>query len=120
MEHQEDCTCVDCAPGAAMKYKLTISREDQDGLAFMKLAGRLDANTGMDHGQDIMGALEESKGLVMDLTGLNYIASAGIRILLMAAKQAHATNKTMELRNLHPNVHDVLEMVGMLEIFNIK
>jgi anti-sigma B factor antagonist len=121
MNHKDDgCTCVDCLPGAEMKYRLMISREDQADATILHLSGRLDANTSQDHGQDIMQAMEEAPALILDLTGLNYMASAGIRVLLMTAKQAHAAGKTMELRNLHPNVHEVLQMVGMLEIFGLE
>ena len=120
MAHDNDCTCITCMPDTKTKYRLMVMREDFEGQARLKLSGRLDANTSSDHGQEIMAALEDSQELVLDLTDLNYIASAGVRVLLLAAKRAQATGKSLKLQNLHPNVHDVLSMVGMLEIFNLK
>ena len=57
--------------------------------------------------------------LVLDFGGINYISSAGLRVLLGAQKKMNAQG-SMELINVNDDVMDILEMTGFADILVIK
>jgi anti-sigma B factor antagonist len=58
-------------------------------------------------------------GLVFDFSGLDYISSAGLRVLLSARKQLVPLNGTVVLVGLRPFVREVFDMTGFSKIFPI-
>jgi anti-anti-sigma factor len=58
--------------------------------------------------------------LVMDLAGVEYISSAGLRVLLMAAKRLKGPAAGLVLCGLGPSVRTVLELAGFLPLFAVE
>lgn len=90
----------------------------QDGVTVIKLSGSLDGNT-VNAAQEMILPLASTKGavVIMDLEACAYISSAGLRLLLMAAKQMAAIGGGMALSGLSPEVQDVMEMTGFNNFF---
>ena len=56
---------------------------------------------------------------MLDLGGMEYVSSAGLRILLMAAKQVRGTATKLILCAMRPNVMEVFEISGLSAVFSI-
>ena len=83
------------------------------------VSGRLDTNTSPDLNDDIAASLTDVSELVMDIKDLEYISSAGVRVLLSAYKVMKKQG-TMILRNVPEVVHNVLSVTGLLDFFTIE
>ena len=98
---------------------MNINIERENGKALMKIEGRLDTTTAPELEKAINDEGSELKGLVLDFGGVDYISSAGLRVLLTARKKMNAQGY-MELRNVSEAVMDVFEMTGFADILVIK
>lgn len=98
---------------------MNINIERENGKALMKIEGRLDTTTAPELEKAINDEGSELKDLVLDFGGVDYISSAGLRVLLTAQKKMNAQGY-MELRNVSEAVMDVFEMTGFADILVIK
>jgi anti-anti-sigma factor len=85
------------------------------GMVVLRLAGRLD----VDSYQDCEGALmplltTDTRRLVLDLSGLEYISSMGLRVVLKAHKVMEGMGGAVALVNLQPPVKKVFEIAALL------
>ena len=96
------------------------NRTDSLGVAVIALKGRLDsANAGeLEKG---LGDLFTQPGqkAVVDMEKLDYISSAGLRVVLMLAKRARQTGGRLMLSCLSPSVKEVFEISGFLKIIEV-
>ena len=83
------------------------------------LEGRLDTITSPDLEGEINKATPDATKLILDLGSLDYISSAGLRVLLGAA-QAMDGKGDMVVRNLNQSVREVFELTGFSNLFNIE
>ena len=83
------------------------------------VSGRLDTNTSPVLNDDIAASLGDVKELVMDIKDLEYISSAGVRVLLSAYKVMKKQG-TMVLKNVPEIVRNVLSVTGLLDFFTIE
>ena len=81
------------------------------------LVGRLDTTTAPVLDKTINSDIEDTTNLVLDLKGLEYISSAGLRVLLSAQKRMQK-NGSMKLKNVCEEVMDVFEMTGFADILS--
>ena len=81
------------------------------------MVGRLDATHGEAALQFLNGLAEPR---VVDLAGLVYIASAGLRVFLMTQKRVKATGAGLKLINVAPQVRDIFRYAGFDRIFDIS
>ena len=98
---------------------MNINIERENGKALMKIEGRLDITTAPELEKAINGEGNELKDLVLDFNGVDYISSAGLRVLLTAQKKMNAQGH-MELRGVSEAVMDIFEMTGFADILVIK
>lgn len=98
---------------------MNINIDRENGRAIMKIEGRLDTTTAPELESAINGEGEELKSLVLDFGGVDYISSAGLRVLLSAQKKMNVQG-SMELVKVNEAVMDVLEMTGFADILVIK
>lgn len=98
---------------------MNINIEKLENSTIFKLEGRLDTVTAPELEQVINNEGEALENLVLDFGGINYISSAGLRVLLGAQKKMNAQG-SMELINVSEDVMDILEMTGFADILVIK
>jgi|APHig6443717497_1056834.scaffolds.fasta_scaffold464577_1 anti-anti-sigma factor len=97
---------------------MQITTTTKNDTTIATLAGRMDAMTTTEF--DRWFAEQQAAGnnrFVLDLQGLDYISSAGLRSLLAAAKQMKARNGSLLLCGLSGTVEEVFKMSGFLTIF---
>lgn len=93
----------------------------QDGAVLrIEISGRLDSNTSQAL-EDALSAesVRTHPALLLDLGGLQYVSSAGLRVLLKAAKAARAAKTSLALSGLTPQVREVFDVSGFSSIFQI-
>lgn len=94
-----------------------FTRSDAHGVRVIAIKGRLDsANAGdLERGlQDLYG--QPGEKAVVNLAQLDYISSAGLRVVLMLAKRAKQSAGRLVLCSLVPQVREVFEISGFLKI----
>lgn len=80
---------------------------------------RLDSNSSAAFQERLNKVIENEPSIVVDMSRFNYVSSAGLRVLLMAAKQCKAANRKLALCGLQPDVHMVFDISGFLPLFSI-
>ena len=111
----------DKKPAANLSSKSSLKIDvKKDGAEYtFLLEGRLDTITSPDLEGEINKATPDATKLILDLGSLDYISSAGLRVLLGAA-QAMDGKGDMVVRNLNPSVREVFELTGFNNLFNIE
>jgi anti-anti-sigma factor len=83
--------------------------------------GRADSVSSAELERRLVARLEEGeRRLVIDLAGLEYISSAGLRVLLVAAKRLKPPAGALVLCGMGPSVRTVLELAGFTSLFTIE
>lgn len=90
--------------------------EDQGGGTF-KLTGRLDAAQ-TENAEALLGSA--TGAVTLDLADLEYIASAGISVVLALFKRLHAQGQSLKLIRLTPHVLNVFRYAGLDQILDIE
>ena len=98
---------------------MTIEIKKNAEATIIELAGRLDTITAPALDKTINEDLGDTKNLVLDVKGLEYISSAGLRVLLGAQKKMQKIG-SMKLRNVCETVMEVFEMTGFADILVIE
>ena len=98
---------------------LNIEKFIENETACLALEGRLDTITAPDLEKEIQSILEGLKELVLDFEKLEYISSAGLRVLLSAHK---TMTKQGEMRVIHVNgtIMEIFEVTGFADIITIQ
>ena len=90
------------------------------GWTVLPLTGRLDASTAPAVEQALLGTATAGARLALDLGGLDYLSSAGLRTLLSLLKAYQAQGGTVCLLRPRAGVREVLEISGFSTIFAVK
>lgn len=85
----------------------------------LRLAGRLDTITAKDFSQTVEQFLPDGGDLHIDCSGLEYVSSAGLRVLLMVQKTLMAKGGKLILAGLKPEVRSVFDMTGFSNILTL-
>lgn len=92
-----------------------------EGTVTLSLSGRLDTLTSGKLGEEFEKIFQgEKTNLVLDFGELEYISSAGLRVLLMAQKKINSLNAAMKIINANESVREVFEMTGFSSILSIE
>ena len=98
---------------------LNIQKNIEEGRACLSLEGRLDTVTAAEFEDELKGTLPDASELVLDLGGLEYVSSAGLRVLL-AAQKVMMKKGGMKVINVNEMVGEVFEVTGFSDILNIE
>ncbi len=95
--------------------------ESKAGAVFvLEPTGRLDSANARSFEERVLSALDQGeKTLLIDFDKLDYISSAGLRVLLMGAKRLQQSGGTIALCTLNPSIREVFEISGFLAIFAV-
>jgi anti-sigma B factor antagonist len=92
---------------------MDIIEEHQSGINIFKLNGRLDSNTSQGFEKKIFQAIDDgSKNMIIDFKNLEYISSAGLRVILKATKALKREEGKMMLCDMQDYVKEVFEIAG--------
>ena len=85
----------------------------------IELIGRLDAVTAPQLEKELNSSLNGIENLVLNFDKLEYVASAGLRVLLVAQKRMNKQG-SMKIKNVSDEVKDVLDMTGFINFLTIE
>ena len=98
---------------------MTIDVKKENGTVFMTVCGRLDTTTAPALDKAIEEKVQNEKHLVLDVAGMEYISSAGLRVLLTAQKKMMKLG-SMTVKNVREEIMDIFEMTGFADILTIE
>ena len=98
---------------------MTIEIKKTAKETIIEVAGRLDTITAPALDKTVNEQIGDTKNLILDVKGMEYISSAGLRVLLSAQKKMQKIG-SMKVMNVCPEVMDVFEMTGFADILVIE
>ena len=98
---------------------MKITKEQNGSALTIALEGRLDTTTAPELEKELKGGLEGVKALTLDFSRLEYISSAGLRVLL-AAHKTMSKQGGMKVTNVNEIVSEVFEVTGFSDILTIE
>lgn len=98
---------------------LNINKTVKDATLYYALEGRLDTITPPELEEELKASLENAQALVLDFEKLDYISSAGLRVLLSAQKTM-AKRGEMKLTHVNETVMEIFEVTGFADILTIE
>ena len=98
---------------------MTIEIKKNADSATICVAGRLDTTTAPMLDKTVNEDINDVKNLILDIKGIDYISSAGLRVLLSAQKKMQKIG-SMKVLNVCPAVMEVFEMTGFADILVIE
>ena len=98
---------------------LNIEKKGNASELTVALTGRLDTTTAQELEKELKASLDSVTTLVIDMTALDYISSAGLRVLLSAQK---TMNKQGEMKVVHvgETIMEIFEVTGFSDILTIE
>lgn len=99
---------------------MKIVGKKQNGIYIFAVSGRLDSNTSPDLETKLLGVIKEGdRNFVMNFEGVDYISSAGLRVLLKASQILQSSAGKIVLCGLKDYIKEVFEIAGFVTIFPI-
>lgn len=98
---------------------MTILKKQDDKTLYLALAGHLDTLSAPQLEAELKSSLDGADSLVLDLEGLDYVSSAGLRVLLSAHKRMSGKGG-MKVRNVKEVVQEVFSVTGFDDILDIE
>ena len=99
---------------------LNINKTVEEAKAVVALEGRLDTVTAPELESELMGVIENIDELTLDFGGLDYISSAGLRVLLSAQKMMNKKEGAMKIVKVKDVIMDIFDMTGFLDILTVE
>ena len=85
----------------------------------VKVSGRLDTTTAPELEAEVMGAISGVTKLVLNFEALQYLSSAGLRVLLQAQKTMNKQGE-MVVRNVNETISEIFEVTGFSDVLTIE
>ena len=98
---------------------MNINMKPEGSTLTIALEGRLDTTTSPQLEAELQGALDGVTELVFDLDKLEYISSAGLRVLLSAQKTMSKQGE-MKLKHVNETIMEIFEVTGFSDILTIE
>ena len=98
---------------------MTIEKTTENEKVTLTVSGRLDTTTAPELEAALDEVLENTKELIFNLENLEYISSAGLRVILKAQKSMN-TKGSMKLAGVNDSIVEVFDITGFLDILTIE
>lgn len=98
---------------------MTITKNQEAGKLTISLEGRLDTTTAPQLEGELRTAVNGITELIFDLEKLDYVSSAGLRVLLAAQKVMNRQG-SMIIRNVNSDIMEIFEVTGFVDILTIE
>ena len=99
---------------------MTINKTQENGKLTLALEGRLDTTTSSKLENALIPAFDEAKEITLAFAKVEYVSSAGLRVLLMGQKEAKKKGASMTLTGVSEDIMEVFEMTGFADMLTIE
>jgi len=98
---------------------MEVTTREQDGIAIVAITGEIDSKTAPDAQAALLPVVEKHHSLIMDVGGLTFMSSAGLRMMLLIYRHATAGNGKVALVGLSEQIRDTMSATGFLSFFQV-
>lgn len=98
---------------------MEVKNAAQDGVTVLTPTGRVDTSTAKAFEAAVMDAINSNKKIAISFNEIDYISSAGLRVVLMAGKKLSASSGVLVLINMPDKIFQVFKMSGFDKILKI-
>lgn len=98
---------------------MTIEKNTSENVLILRLVGRLDTTTAPQLEAELKKSISGVEKLIFDFQELEYLSSAGLRVLLAAQKVMNKQGQ-MIVRNVNENIAEIFEVTGFADILTIE
>ena len=98
---------------------MEIKKEWTNGVLTVYPEGKLDTGTAPQAEKELEEDVAAARQLVLDLKGLSYVSSAGLRLILKLQKRMNE-KEGMTVRNVNESIMEILEVTGFVDILTIE
>ncbi len=88
-------------------------------IKILSVDGRIDANTANELQDAVLDIAHMNPNLLLDLSNVNYMSSAGLRVMLLLHREIHNNEGRVILVGLQDRIRDAMEMTGFLKHFAV-
>lgn len=98
---------------------MEIQKQTISGITVLAPVGRVDSTTSRAVEEVLLPLFDEGTPVLIDFADMNYISSAGLRVLLLAARRSKATGVPLALAGMSKSVGEVFKISGFAKLFTI-
>lgn len=98
---------------------MDIRQESHGGVTVVGPQGRVDSNSARELEDVLLPLFDGTEPVLVDFGGMSYISSAGLRVLLLAARRSKATGIALALCGMSKPVEEVFTISGFAKLFRI-
>jgi anti-sigma B factor antagonist len=98
---------------------MNVNINTRNGIVIITIAGSIDSKTAGELQSQIMGQVMGAQKVIIDFAQVDYLSSAGLRLLLMVYRQLKAHEGIVVLTGLSEEIQDVMSMTGFINFFQI-
>ena len=99
---------------------MEVNFNKQDSTLTVIISGNIDTVTAPELDSQLQANLSDVKDLILDFAAVDYISSAGLRVILMANQQMEDADGNMTVKNVNEDVREVFEMTGFDSLLNLE
>jgi len=99
---------------------MNVNIKTDGNIVIISIEGSIDSKTAGDLQSQIMEKVSETNNVLLDLTKVDYVSSAGLRVLLMIYRQIKSKNGKVILVGVSEEIRDVMSMTGFINFFEIS
>ena len=99
---------------------MEVKFNKQDSSLTVTISGNIDTVTAPELDSKLQENISDVKDLVLDFAAVDYISSAGLRVILMANQQMEEVDGNLTIKNVNEDVRDVFEMTGFDSLLNLE
>jgi anti-anti-sigma factor len=108
-------------PTPAEQPRMQIQQSSRDGVAIVSPRGRIDTTTSGSVEDTIRHVVDSgARNLIVDLSGVEYISSAGLRVFLVLAKRMRDLRGKLVLSGMTEPVRQVFQLAGFMALFLVE
>lgn len=98
---------------------MNVSINTQNDILIIIVEGNVDSKTAPELQQKIVEVTHDSKKVIIDMTKVEFVSSAGLRVLLMVYRQIKTNNGIVVLVGVSEEIKEVMSMTGFINFFKI-
>ncbi|NJD19098.1 MAG: STAS domain-containing protein [Gemmatimonadetes bacterium] len=97
-----------------------VARVQEGAVTVIAPSGDIDSRSAPEFQEAALSDLQGGERLLLDLSGVPFVSSAGLRVLLLIHRQAHASKVRVALCGLNPDVRSSMSATGFLSFFTVR
>lgn len=98
---------------------MDVKVRQEDGVDIVELVGSLDGKTAPEVRDQLQPVLSTAEKLILDLSGVDYLSSAGLRLLLLAYREITSRKGKVALLGVSKDIRTVMSHTGFLGFFTL-